>query len=634
MVTPKRVKNGTEGAGRISSVLVMVVWLLVGWSRPAFADEEGRHLKLAPIRLSSKVGGSLGYTYLSNNYGQGRSAMNALAARVTGDFRARSYFWQPWLALVSGGLIVDAYANAASYGPPPSSSNTRNVILTGEAALDLVKYSRFPFRAHAYKNENHTGGSTSGINSNFKNTGFDLTQNYQSKRGDYIGTAQYNHNSGGRASIGTEEVTNTLSFEATAAPSRNTIQTFHLTDNFNDITHPLLDDHLLTNLLALTHLYQPESTFSINTLVSLNKSDYTLKQGVSTLQQTNYDSQQLSSFASWRPIGSPLTVTSGLRLLRSEYSNNGRSSPTDYSNFNLGANYAWSTLLRTYGSINVYDDNFGVQTISTNAALAASKAFGEKEAINLGGFRYTRYASASVANATVTTNSNLTNPLGGATQTRTSSTQNLAGNLGHALNKSTNLGGGHMTTNLNQRLSGALSSRHTPYSHLTSAASTTWRISEGRAQTNFALRATDSRDLSGRQYYSQIINLQASRSMNLLHHQSLAGNLTIQTTRSGFRGSSSGVRTSPSANLQYNNQRLFAIRSLTFVSNLQITAANIISAQNSNPLKLSTTDTATTEWDNSFEYFIGKLRIKLQSHLAVVNDHTQSLLYFHVVRSF
>ncbi len=560
--------------------------------------------------------------------------MQDLGVRVLGDYRARSYFWQPWFAQVSGGVLFDVTADTSSYGPPPSTSKSANVMLTGEAALDILEYSRFPFRAHAYKNENHASGSTSGINADYINKGFDLKQKYRSLRGSFDSLAQYNHNSGGRASIGTEEVLDTLSFIITATPVKHREQTFYLTGDLNDSSHPLIGNRLLTDLLTLNHQYLPQAPFSIATMVNLGKSDYTLQPGTNLLQHSVYNSSQLTSFASWRPLQSALTMTSSVRLLRSDYSNMSSSTRSDYSNFNLGANYAWSTLLRAYGSVNVYDDNYGIQTVSTIAALDASKGFGEEQAINLGGFHYSRYASASVSNGTVTSNTNLSNPAGGATQTHTTSAQNLGINLGHALDKRSNVDGGYMTTNLNQRFSESLGSNHTPFTRLTSSASTSWYRSEGRANTVFTLRATDSRDLTGFQRYFQLINLQATRQMNLLHHQTMSGNLTIQTTRSGYREGSSGVMTSPSANLEYRNDRVFAVRYLTFTSNLQITAAAIVSAQNASPLILSTTSAARTSWNNQLEYFIGRLRIKLYSQIAVIDNDVQSSLYLNVNRQF
>ena len=98
MLRPKQVKYGTDGSGRISSVL-LVGSLIIGWSHPAFSDE-GRHLKLAPIRFGSEVSGSIGYTYQSYNYGTSKTAYQSLTTTVNYDARARSFIWQPWLAQI------------------------------------------------------------------------------------------------------------------------------------------------------------------------------------------------------------------------------------------------------------------------------------------------------------------------------------------------------------------------------------------------------------------------------------------------------------------------------------------------------------------------------------------------------
>jgi hypothetical protein len=610
-----------------------VGWLVFGWSRPAFPDEQ-RHLQLAPIEFATRVGGDIGYTYLSNHFGTSRTAMQMLGVQVTANARARSYFWQPWFAQVSGDLSVGVNSSTTSYGPPPATSKSANMAVTGQAALDMLKYSRFPFKAHVFQGENHASGSSSGINSDYKNSGFDLTQQYRSLRGDVDSLAFYTHSTGGRASFGTEEVRDQLNLTLTAQPVK--YQSLHVIGAFSDISHPPKGDRLLTDTLMTNHLYQPNSSFSVASLVNLIKTDYTLNSGISAPQQSDYNSQQLSSFASWRPNGNPLTMTSSVRLLRSKISSDSTTPLRfDDSNFNLGANYAWSRLLRMYGSVNVNDDNSGIQTVSTNAALAAQKFFGENpDAINLGGFRYTRFAGASLSNSTTTrTSSSQTATTSTPNQTATSSVQSLGGNLGHQLSKSTSLGSGSLTIDLNQRLSEVLSTRSTPVSNLISGGSLSWNRSKGMEVTIFRLRATDSRTLTGRQSFFQLINLQASRNVRLLRHQSLTGNLTIQTSRSGDSEISTPFITTPSADLYYTNERLFAVKNLTFTSTLQITGAEIVSSQNSTDL-FSTGNTARAAWDNNLNYFIGKLKLRLYSHIAEANKVSQSSLLFSINRAF
>jgi len=636
MLRPKRAKYGTDGVSRISSVL-MIGWLVLGWSRPASADE-GRHLKLAPIRISSTAGGNIGFTYFGNNFGKTRNASKSLGVNVNYKVRAASYFWQPWFAEVSGSLGTWLDSSITNYSPPPTTTKSANAALMGDFELDMLKYSRFPFKARAYKSGNHASGTASGINSDHRDKGYELSQEYRSLNGRIDSLASFVHNKGGRASFGTEEATDHLTLYLSALPFQH--QSLRVVGNFIDTSHPLLGDSFISDTVSTNHLYQPNASFSIASLLDLIKTDYTLKPGIITLQQNNYNSQQLSSYASWRPIASPLTVTSSVRLYGSDYSIN--SAPllrSDVTNFNLGANYAWSPLLRTYGSVNVYDDNKGIQTVSTNAALAAQKVFGSSEGVKIGDYRYTRYGTASLANSTITSSSNLTTTPGSANLTQTTSVQSLGGNLGHGLSKSTKLDDGIFTINLSQTFSEVLSTRHTPFSHLGSNGSWSWRRSVGRETTYFRLTASDSRDLSGRQSFFQLINLQATRDVLLIRHQSLSGNLTIQTTRSGYKayGGYSGVSTplitSPSASVRYDNQKLFSVLNLTLTSALQLTAHDIVSSQ-TNQSGYSSMNTSTVAWDNDVNYFIGRLRIRALLHIAEVNNSTQSSLWFTMNRGF
>ena len=266
--------------------------------------------------------------------------------------------------------------------------------------------------------------------------------------------------------------------------------------------------------------------------------------------------------------------------------------------------------------------------MSTAAALAAQKVFGELDTVNLGGFIYTRDVSASLGTATVTRSSP---NLGGPNKTSTTSGQNLGLNLGHQLNKNSNLSNGLLRTILYQRYSEVLSTRHSPVSRLNSGVSLSWSLSEGRENTRMSFRLQDSRYLTGIQNFSQLVNLQATRNVRLLNHQSLSGNLTIQSSRSSYRGITSPFYTTPNAALAYGNQRLFKVRNLSFTSTLNISAMSIASSQN---LSENINGTARATWDNKLDYFIGRVRVKLYSTISEVNNGLQTSLYFNVLRSF
>ena len=612
--------------------ILVTGWLIFAWSRPAFPAEQP-HLQLAPIMVASRVGGNISYTYLSYDSGGNRNSMQALGLAVNGHVRARSFFWQPWFAQVSGDVGAIISTSATNYNT--SSGNAANALLMGNANLDLLKYSRFPFLAHVFRNENHAGGTTSGINSDYLSSGYQLTQQYRTLRGDVDSVAMFSHNKMGRASFGTDDVSDALDFNLTVLPFKG--QTLAVTGAFNNLNHPLTGTSSYSDLLTGNHVYLPNSAFSIATLVNLIKSGYTSIPGISAQQQNDYNSQQLYSFASWRPIGSPLTVTSSVRLLKTQVSNIGTNLDYDNTNFNLGANYAWSRFLRMYGSVNV-NDSGGIQTLSTNAALSASKMFGDTDVISLGGFRYSRYASASISNSSITTNNSNSFTPTNSKASGTNSTQSLSGNLGHALTKTTNYRNGNLTIDMDQRLSELVSTRssyssaQSHLSNLTTHGSVNWTRSEGRETTNIRLHAADSRALTGIQNFFDLVNLQASRNVRIVRYQSLTGHLTLQTSRSGSYGQSTPFLTTPSVDLSYNNQRVFAVKNLTFISTLNIVGAEIGASQYS--WSNSPGSMTTNSWDNDLNYFIGKLKLRLYSHLAKVNNVTQSTLLYTMERQF
>jgi hypothetical protein len=624
MLRPKRVKNGKAVASRLSSVGV-VAWLISSWSSPAFPDEKP-HLQLAPIRIASTISGNVGYTFQRNKSGSSDSTQQVLGVGVDLGVRAASYLWQPWFARVTGSVGVGLSTNTASSNRS-ATTNSAGMVLTGDAALNLLQYSRFPFEAQVYRTDSQTSGSLNGLNSGYVKSGLALTQNYRSLNGKTNGLASYIQSRSGRASFGTEDVMNQLNFNLTTEPAYSH-QTFRVTGAMTKMDRPLRGDKSLTDILMTNHLYRPDPALSVSSFINLIKTSHATTSSMSPPQQNDYNSQQLSSFASWRPEGSPLTLTSSARLLRLNSSMTGVAAPGfEATNLTLGANYAWSSLLRMYGSVNV-NDNSGIQTVSTDAALSAQKGFGERESTNIGGFRYTRYVGASLGNQTTTTsNSN---------RTTTSSIQRLGLSAGHDLSKSTALGSGRLTTDLNQGLSTTVSTKGSPFTHLNTAGSLVWNEAEGNETTMVSLHAADSRTLSAPQNFSQLINLQASRNERLARNQSLTGNLTMQASRSG----ASNVPTTPfagapSANLSYHHLRLFEVKNLTFDSTLQILGAIIIFSQGSANQQGGTTQSqAKVSWDNNLDYFIGRLKLRLYTHIAEVNKVTQSSLIFTMNRSF
>ncbi len=623
MLRAKRVKNGTTGGSRISSVAVGA-WLIFGWSRPAFADDQP-HLRLAPIQFRTEVGGNLQYTYERYTIGAERTTQQRLDLGVGAGFVARSFIWQPWLAKVTGAFFVNVTTDAArittSNGNPLPTSRSGNTTILGDARLDVLDRSRFPFAAHIYRSGNQANGFLAGTNSDFVNTGLDLTQQYRARNGLFDAIGGFVYATNGRADFGSEDIRRQANLTLNAEPYAH--QTVRVIGTLSTEEHPLKGDNSMNNSFMGTHIYQPTPGFSVGTLLDLNHLDFNVTSPTSP-QQSAYTSQQLSSTSAWRPEGTALTMTGSARVFRENSAANGVSSPaSNDTNLDIGANYAWSPLIRMYGSLNV-DDSNGVQTVMSTANLTAQKGFGAKGVSEYEGFRYTKSVNASLSNTTnTTTNADQT--------TTTTSVQSLGTNIGHDLSRAAKIGSGNFRMDLNQGLSTVVTTAGSPTTRLLSTGSLAWNRNDSSGMTVMRLSGADNRYLSTPNSFFDLINLQASRSEQVGRDQSLIGNLTIQGTRSGSRiVPGSPFITSPSADLTYHNMKLFHVKNLDFTSTLQLHGAEILSYKD----PTYQPQPSTASWDNNLNYFIGRLKVALTTHVAEISNTLQSSILFTMNRSF
>ena len=120
-------------------------------------------------------GGDLSDSYRKQNLGAGQSSVQHVQAV---NLRAWTYVWQPWMAQVSGGVGL---VNAQTHSERTSNNQA---LLNGRGALSAVPYSRFPFSASFYVNDNRAPTSkVSSATPDFLSTssGFAVRQSYRPK---------------------------------------------------------------------------------------------------------------------------------------------------------------------------------------------------------------------------------------------------------------------------------------------------------------------------------------------------------------------------------------------------------------------------------------------------------------------
>jgi hypothetical protein len=625
MLRPKLVKIGTfGGAGYISSVMVVLVF---GFSHPGFSAEstastDKPHWQLAPIYFDHTVGGNLGYFYQRTSYGDFKNNSQTLGLAVFATGRLTSFFWQPWLALVT----ADLKGSALNTNTKSNTSSGHSVAKSygGDAALKMLRYSRFPFEAHLFRHDDSTSYYFNDTSTDNLYTGYSLLQSYKTRNEHTKGSMSFRRTNNYQGQDIGASRRNQFRYDLMVRPTRT--QTITINGDNDLVKYRDTGESDSRDNLTANHVYQPNDIFSIASFANQLIRNQTFTTQGSGLTGYDVNTIQFNSFASLRPSRSPLTMTSSVRFLRLDVTSNNIASPTDrVSNFNLGANYLFSPLVRMYGSVNVADDN-GLQTTTTNGALTAQKPFVVANATDINGFRYDGSVGGTVSTSNITHTD-------ASNQTTSSNAVNLGLYLSHALNKDIALSGGRFHENLHQTLSwGTSSQSNTPtYTRLQTGGSLGWTRSEGKASTQIRLSAADSRSLSGyKQNAFQMVNLAATRNEILSRSQSLSGDLSVQAThfQTPYPDQASYTLT-PSAQMHYKNARLFNVSRLTFDSLLLLSEGNIAPTSSSMDQR-----NEVRSWRNDFTYLIGVLRTGLSTKIAKIGNTTASSIMFSLSRPF
>lgn len=613
MPSEKRIIKRLSDIIRLSGAIVMA-WLAFGCPRPAFAAEEPAkspaqpQLQLAPIRFQPHLGGNVDYYIRRDNVNGYKSMTQALTVTLNTGVDLNSFIWQPWFAQVSGGLGLSTYLTDTGYnsGAGSTSNKSVNTAVTGKAALDVVPYSRFPFRTFYEKTDNRQNvGYASGYSAS-QNIHYGLSQQYRTLNGRTNYSATHDRYRWEGASFGVDKQRQT-GINMQTALSPNSDLTVSGSSNFNE--HLGSNQSTLTNTLVARHNYRPAATFTVENLANVGKTSYRLVQGDNDNRYT-----QLSSFAYWSSGERPLTVTGSVRASALSNASPAATSRQSNANATLGASYQLSRQVRTYGNagVNLIDDkNNGTQSMSSYETAGADY---QSDQTALGTFLYSKHASGSLSNNTAPTGS----------------VQNLALSAGHGVSRSSIISSSvRLDTNADQTVAVNKSTRSSPAATLSHTGSLAWTIAGEGGTTRVRLNANDNRTISGPRYFFQLANLQANRTENMTRNSSLGGDLTIQATRQGTEGSpDTPTAFTSSASMNYAQQRVFGVPRLNFTSEVRIYGNNFV------PLATGPEDQISRSWVNRLNYSIGRLQMSLDASFYESNNINRSSLMFRASRAF
>lgn len=558
----------------------------------------GIRWSLAPIRW----GGNAGYEWRAQtSQGQPTSTSQFTMTNIN----ASSYIWQPWFAQVTGGLGL---VNGSSQNGGLSSSSDS---VTGNLGLSLLPVSRFPFFAGVDVSDSRTSGAVTA--SDFRSYRLNLRQSYRPIDGTTNYTTSYQRSTltssaFGRDTLDVLEGNMTKNFGA---------QFLEINGNHSRNSAGLSGASSILNRINVRHTYRPDALLWVESLGSINKSDFQQPSG-GAVSSAGTQFIQLNSFANWRPDEEiPLQVTGGARFFTLDNQANGVDSKSQSVSANVGANYDLNHHTRVSGGANVAQTTSpgaSVVTTGQNASIAYSPDF-----INLGKFDYRWNAAGSATNST-----------GGDTGSR----QTVTGQASHNLLRNVPLADTSVVGfNFGQSYSAAYDAAAATSQTLSNTAAATWNKTQEAVTTYASLSATDSRTLGRNSNEFQLINLQASRNTQLSRGSFWAGSLTLQATRQSSAASpAGGFNTFTSGNLVYQHQRAFGIPRLRYYANLTVSSQQFASRLTGDVN--APRERISSSFENRLDYTIGRTDLSLTARIAEIDGQRNGLIFFRLNRQF
>lgn len=577
---------------------------------------------LPPVR----IGGKISYELRSDASEDQKVVQHGITSTLTA--RTNTYLWEPWFATLSGEMGVSALrfrtTNSQSVpnlnGDQMDSLTSKNLVTTGNLQLNLIPRSKYPFEAHVTKTDSRIGGTLSAL-TGYSSTNYGLSQNFVSPVGHGVVGFDRSEQTGGSGAE-TRQDNLRLSLAKALTPK----QDLQVNGNRSDNTLKTTGERATQSNLSLQHKYLPTQALTIDSIANLSRSGYRLAQG-----NTDTDLLQLSSFGFWRPPEGGLMVTGGVRLLAlANHSSSGQPGAGDNgsrmqnANVNLGVNYDFSRAVRMNAGVNLNTTTgYGQRTIEGSQSVGVIY---QPETRLLGDFRYDWSTGATFNNTTSSSN-------------KQQEDRQLTLQLSHSLGRNTQLSpGSALSMSVGQSVSSLMRSSGGATQQLTHTGTLAWNLSRQEGSTYVSVSASDSRAMGDRNDAFQMVNLQVSSSIPTGRFTSWSGNLTVQATNQrtsmqqfgqnsgAFYTSRSGVVTTSTGSLSYQNQRLFGIPRLRFLSDLRLNSEALL------PILGGPQDQETAAWENNLDYQIGRTQFRMSGRLSQSGGKNNKSIMFTATR--
>lgn len=573
---------------------------------------------MAPIRW----GGTLSVGLRRNTSGNSSDTTSQVyEARL----RANSYIWKPYIALVSGDFTLTSMHSRDS--GDVASSNLAGTSVTGSGSLNLFPESRFPFSASLTLSDSRSAGSFS--NSNITQRRLALRQDYRPQLGRWSAAAGYDRS----------EFTGVFGSDTVDRVYGNysNILGAHSVNLTGDLSSSRTSDQSSRNyFLGGNHSVSLSDELSLNSNASITGQQFDFGTDGNTSSATT-QSTQVFSYANWTPVDSKWRGAASLRYFQTGNTIRGASFDTRNFGGTASATYQASHNLSFFGTAGVNLDNNS--QASSNESLGVSYS---GDPLRFGGYDYTWFTSATVANAT---------------SAKGDTFHSMSGSLGHSLIRNWQMGEqATLSSSVNQSLantrSTGLSSSSTVT--LTHGASVSLQASVGDRLTGYvSASASDSRSRGDATSSFQLMNVQLTGHWRVDAYSDLDSNLTWQWSRQESdnnqvpvvlfdefgrpllrNNTSRNGNSSLSGGAGYGHRRFFGIRGLRYRLDFRANTNRDDSRRFGNPDAVREQDRATLDLDQRLLYRIGRLDTELQYRIAEIAGARNQLIFFRVIREF
>ncbi len=556
--------------------------------------------RLAPIRYW----GNVVYDFREERVAGVPRVMQNL---ISTDLNATSYLWQPWVAIVTAGLGISV-AKVSD-----SESAGTDTFLTGRVRLNLFPQSRFPFEVRAEHGDTRVD-SGAGPSIDYKYTLLSLQQRYRPVESNTQYSMSFDHYRQDATDSG-RTTRNALMLDATFQPRPD--QTASIGMQWNQNRRSRTGDETRYNTLVARHLYSPNSAMSVDSGANVT---YVLDDVGST--QSEVTIVQANSIGFWRSSTAPLTMTGSVRLFALRVGNeqgNENQSRSVVGSGTLGATYAMTNNLRLSTSLSMTAGKTGDAHIESSVASVGASY--DSPTADLGAFSYDWFGGASASHVSGTRND-------GA---------GFNGQLGHRLSRNfAAIGQSRIGVSVGQSASIQTGAGTDDTRQFTNNASITWGGPTNGASSFARFSVADSRFVDGKRLHFQLMNFQLTRSDSLSRNASFSGTLTWQRTRQSAEEVGTptellgdrGFRTSTSADLTYQHERIFSVPRLRFLSQLKVNRDETLQ------LIGTPEERESRFWENRLEYRIGRLESRFLVRVGDIDHRRRNLVMWKLIRQF